>query len=486
MITMAKMNTLIILPLLTIISIQSYAARMDGYQKLEDGDYQFSKFIQSSAGSKYYLSFTTQSPEDATLTLEADGKITDLAKFTLESGTTYKFPSDGKSITLTEPGTYTFNLTTDDAETSDHLTIVIDQPKKLFSAKELVDTQSVRGSSENTFRLSDFSTDITQYSLSPSKVKPVTVSASTRSAGSKIYKKYSGSVPLIESGDSLGSGVFIKPDLILTNKHVVGDEPKVRVALKPSGFGNVKNARRYEGTVVKFDENKDLALVKLNMPIKDIPTVKLAKEKDVEVAMQVHAIGHPRAQYWSYSLGYVSQFRPAFSWLDYSADVIQTQTPINPGNSGGPLLNSKGLLVGINSFGSPESPGLNYAVAFTSVKEFLESKKTVVAKKKVKAKDKEPRCEKFTFDDGAPGLRCDHDHNGVADRYTIDATQFGGYFEVWFDGNENKIFEWMLRVVPVKGRAGDVWVHHIDADETGEWTQVGADYDRDGNVDEWL
>jgi hypothetical protein len=129
---------------------------------------------------------------------------------------------------------------------------------------------------------------------------------------------------------------------------------------------------------------------------------------------------------------------------------------------------------------------LNYAVAFTSVKEFLESKKTVVAKKEVKAEDKEPRCEKFIFDDGAPGLRCDHDHNGVADRYTIDATKFGGYFEVWFDGNENKIFEWMLRVVPVKGQAGDVWVHHIDADETGEWTQVGADYDRDGNVDEWL
>ena len=82
MITMNKMYTLIILPLLAVISLQSYAARMDGYQKLEDGDYQFSKFIQSSAGSKYYLSFITQTSEDATLTLEADGKITDLAKFT--------------------------------------------------------------------------------------------------------------------------------------------------------------------------------------------------------------------------------------------------------------------------------------------------------------------------------------------------------------------------------------------------------------------
>lgn len=483
---MNNMYMLVLLPLLTVISLQSYAARIDGYQKLEDGDYQFSKFIQSSAGSKYYLSFTTSSREDATLTLESAGKITDLAEFTLEAGTAYTFPSDEKSISLTEPGTYTFNLITDDPETSDHLTIVIDQPKTLFSVKDLASTQSIGKGSESTFRRQDINTDITQYSLSPPKVEPVTVTASTRSAGSKIYKKYSISVPLIESGDSLGSGVFIQPDLILTNKHVVGDKSKVRVALKPSGFGNVKNARRYEGTVVKYDENKDLALVKLNMAIKDIPTVKLAKEKDVEVAMQVHAIGHPRAEYWSYTLGYVSQFRPAYSWLDYSADVIQTQTPINPGNSGGPLLNSKGLLVGINSFGNPKSPGMNYAVAFTSVKEFLESKITVVTKKNVKAKDKEPRCEEFTLDDGEPGLRCDHDHNGVADRYTLDATKFGGYFEVWFDENENKIFEFMVRIVPLKGQAGDVWVHHIDTNETGEWAQVGADYDRDGNVDEWL
>ncbi|MDB9805516.1 S1C family serine protease [Porticoccaceae bacterium] len=475
----------IMLPLMVIMSFQAHAARIDGYQKLEDGDYQFSRFIQSIAGSKFYLSFTSQTSEDATLILESDGKTTDLARFSLEPGTAYKFPSDEKSITLTEPGSYTFILRTSNPGTYDSLTIVIDQPKKLFSLRDATDSQSVSPSAAVTSGPSAFNYDIAQYSLTTADVKPVAVATSTRSAGSKIYKKYSSSVPLIESGNSLGSGVFIKSDLILTNKHVVGDASKVRVAIKPSGFGKVKNARRYEGTVIKFDDNKDLALVKLNIVMKDIPTVKLAKDKDVEVAMQVHAIGHPLSEYWSYTLGYISQFRPKYSWLKYSADVIQTQTPINPGNSGGPLLNNEGLLVGINSFGNPESPGMNYAVAYTSVKEFLDSRDSVVAQKKVKPKEKEPKCESSKLSSGKPYIRCDHDHNGVADRYTIDARDSGGYLEIWFDNNENKIFELMLRIVPIDGQ-DDIWVFNIDADEIGEWTQVGADYDRDWNVDEWL
>ena len=179
----------------------------------------------------------------------------------------------------------------------------------------------------------------------------------------------------------MGSGVFIENDLIITNKHVVGEQSKVRVALKPKTFAEIRNSRRYEGEVVKVDELKDLALVKLNMPIKGIKKVELASEKDVEVAMQVHAIGHPQGEYWSYTFGYVSQIRPAYSWLEHMADVIQTQTPINPGNSGGPLFSNEGLLVGINSFGMPESPGLNYAVAHTSVSEFLRAKNSVYKEK---------------------------------------------------------------------------------------------------------
>src|SRR5581483_5011395 len=45
-------------------------------------------------------------------------------------------------------------------------------------------------------------------------------------------------------------------------------------------------------------------------------------------------------------------------------DVVQTSAPINPGNSGGPLVDSRGRLVGVNTFGSAtgELQNINYAI----------------------------------------------------------------------------------------------------------------------------
>jgi hypothetical protein len=98
------------------------------------------------------------------------------------------------------------------------------------------------------------------------------------------------------------------------------------------------------------------------------------------VGEDAHAIGHPRGQMWTYTKGYVSQLRTRFEWNKvHVADVIQTQTPINPGNSGGPLINDQGRLIGINSFKDEKSPGLNYAVAASEVKAFLQRSGSRVA-----------------------------------------------------------------------------------------------------------
>ena len=56
---------------------------------------------------------------------------------------------------------------------------------------------------------------------------------------------------------------------------------------------------------------------------------------EAQVGADVHAIGHPQGQTWTYTKGLISQVRPDYQWGPHKADVIQTQTPINPGNSGG-------------------------------------------------------------------------------------------------------------------------------------------------------
>ncbi|HEX7946333.1 MAG TPA: S1C family serine protease, partial [Phenylobacterium sp.] len=109
------------------------------------------------------------------------------------------------------------------------------------------------------------------------------------------------------------------------------------------------------------------------------PTIKplaLGSTDSVRVGADVHAIGHPTGESWTYTRGIVSQVRRDYAWtatgdrFEHKATVIQTQTPINPGNSGGPLLNEKLEVVGINSF-KTDGEGLNFAVSAEDVKAML-------------------------------------------------------------------------------------------------------------------
>ena len=97
----------------------------------------------------------------------------------------------------------------------------------------------------------------------------------------------------------------------------------------------------------------------------------------MQVGADVHAIGHPAGEAWTYTKGIVSQIRPGYEWqpkasVKHVADVIQTQTPINPGNSGGPLISDDGRLIGVNSF-KKDGEALNFAVSIGEVEKFLKA-----------------------------------------------------------------------------------------------------------------
>jgi S1-C subfamily serine protease len=221
-----------------------------------------------------------------------------------------------------------------------------------------------------------------------------------------LFKSQSPSVVLIMTEDGLGSGSLISADgLILTNKHVVGDNKKVGVFFKPDK-DTVKVLREalILGEVVKIDDVTDLALVKVkNVPQGRIP-IKFGGDDDIGIGLDVHAIGHPKGEYWTYTKGVISQYRPDFEWQSeenkpkHKATVIQTQTPINPGNSGGPLFLDSGVLVGVNSFKNSNAEGLNFAVSIDVVKEFIKRKgDRLVLNTNTKSKEK---CEPKVLYDG--------------------------------------------------------------------------------------
>jgi S1-C subfamily serine protease len=214
------------------------------------------------------------------------------------------------------------------------------------------------------------------------------LTAGTRSAkDAQIYRAVSPSVVLILTKNGLGSGTLIgSAGEVITNWHVVSGYSSVAVVFKPGVEGQEPTREDIKaGQVVKYDEIADLALSKVTEVPQGRSPVRLGDGSDVSIGSDVHAIGHPTGEAWTYTKGVISQYRLGYEWgvkgedVKHRADVIQTQTPINPGNSGGPLISDSGTLIGVNSF-KASGEGLNFAVSVDEVKRFLTRSENRVAK----------------------------------------------------------------------------------------------------------
>jgi hypothetical protein len=180
---------------------------------------------------------------------------------------------------------------------------------------------------------------------------------------------------LVVTNDALGSGTLLKSGEILTNAHVVGTAKQVGIIFKPAENRAPNRSDIIRGDILRINQVKDLALVRPASVPENAKPLEIDATDAFEVGADVHAIGHPTGEAWTYTKGIISQIRPDYVWeaegIQHKATVIQTQTPINPGNSGGPLISDDTKLIGVNSFKREGTEGLNYAVAAKDVREFL-------------------------------------------------------------------------------------------------------------------
>ncbi len=171
----------------------------------------------------------------------------------------------------------------------------------------------------------------------------------------EIYRAASPSVVMVMTDTGLGSGSYLGANRILTNAHVVGDKKKVGIVFKPQQEGaKVNPANILVGEVSRLDNTRDLAIVTITDAPASVRPLEFGTEAEIQIGADVHAIGHPTGEAWTYTKGLINQFRRDYEWKaagnQHRADVIQTQTPINPGNSGGPLIGESGKILGVNSF----------------------------------------------------------------------------------------------------------------------------------------
>ena len=313
------------------------------------------------------------------------------------------------------------------------------------------------------------------------------VTDTERSSGTNIFKKVFPSVVKVLTNTGTGTGVVIDTTnggLILTNNHVVQGYTTVGII-----FANDKDNEAVTlGSVIKIDQIKDLALVQVNEKRPDLIPLEIDTSPS-EIGEDVHAIGHPLGQDWTYTRGYVSQIRDEYSWTTgvtdhHVANVIQTQTPINPGNSGGPLVNDDGKLIGVNTFGNPNGQGINYSVAVSSIFDFFESAgdtyRTTMEETGSKFGDMIASMDENK--NGNPDIYVfDFSKNSIRDTVVVDADEDLNADIILFDNNENGVVETRLEFVTIDGET--VAVYEIDNDEDNIFDDIAIDFNLDGKID---
>ena len=164
-------------------------------------------------------------------------------------------------------------------------------------------------------------------------------------------------VPAFES--VAGSGMILtRNGEVLTNDHVIAGAEQIFVTL-------TGHSKPLTAVLVGADPDDDLALVRI-LNAHGLPVVHLGTSSQVRVGESVLAIGNALALSNgtpSVTSGIVSAMgrqvaaEGVCAGTESLANLIQTQAPINSGDSGGPLIDSRGLVIGMNTASARSSPG---------------------------------------------------------------------------------------------------------------------------------
>jgi V8-like Glu-specific endopeptidase len=180
-----------------------------------------------------------------------------------------------------------------------------------------------------------------------------------------------------ETSQGHGTGFLIKGSalsdklnddpVLVTNAHVVSDDPYVRMALPPEEAVIIFEAlgsdefkvgkilwtsppRALDTTIIQFDDDDIERLKKLTQKVKFYPIAKTLPV--IDNTQRLYVIGHPFGGTLSISL-------QDNILLDYQDPRIHYRTPTEGGSSGSPVFNRQWQLIGIHHKGDKEMPMLN-------------------------------------------------------------------------------------------------------------------------------
>ena len=163
------------------------------------------------------------------------------------------------------------------------------------------------------------------------------------------------------------SGTVVAPDgLIVTVWHLVADSTSLKVAL-PDG-------RKLTAQIKATDQAHDLVVLRIDAS--GLPAAQLANDAKLDIGQTLLALGGPEgAVAASVSSGILSAtnrtvgVRDPNTGRDDPVDgLIQTDASLNFHNEGGPLVDTSGVVVGIDITAADASQGIGFAVPIAAAR----------------------------------------------------------------------------------------------------------------------
>lgn len=222
----------------------------------------------------------------------------------------------------------------------------------------------------------------------PEKIKftPRSVPTAPNFEGNLVELLERSTVLVISPPNGRGSGFVVAPGKIVTNRHVVANNPNSQLFVANRQLGGVRRARVVAATPAGDTMAPDYALISLD-GADDLPVLPVAA--DVARLQRVIAAGFPGIVTMSdeknaaLNNGDASAI-PEMAVTQGAVTVVQNresgrpivghEATISPGSSGGPLVDECGRLVGVNTFGLFDQSGryhANYAQGVGSLLAFL-------------------------------------------------------------------------------------------------------------------
>lgn len=176
----------------------------------------------------------------------------------------------------------------------------------------------------------------------------------------EIIEIYQPAIIQISANGSSGTGFYLEQyQMIVTNEHVVGKAAEVTIA--------GRTFHKVFSNVWYTDKKHDLAFIQ-PPGIGGFPKLSLGDYEQLKDGDEVIAIGHPYGLNYTATQGVISKAKRVRQGLHF----IQIDAAINPGNSGGPLVNSKGEIIGVNTFIIRGGDNLGFALPVSYLKTALD------------------------------------------------------------------------------------------------------------------